>query len=117
MLRHMLKSKIHRATITGADLDYEGSLSLGPGLREAADLLPGEKVLVVNITNGARFETYIMEGGSGEVCLNGAAARLGHRGDKVIIMSYCLLEEAAARAHQPVRVLVDENNAVRRTTH
>ncbi len=113
MLRDMLKSKIHRATVTEADLNYAGSLSLCPELREAADLLVGEKILVVNIDNGQRFETYLIDGTKGQVCLNGAAARLGHVGDKVIIMSFCRMEDEIARKHQPVMVLVDEKNCIR----
>ncbi len=112
MFREMLRSKIHRATITEADLNYEGSLSLCPELRKAADMLVYEKIAVVNINNGQRFETYIIEGKKGQVCLNGAAARLGHVGDKVIIMSYCRLDDAAARKHIPIKVLVDEHNNI-----
>lgn len=110
MLREMLKSKIHRATVTEANLEYEGSLSLCPRLREAADLLLGEKVLVVNLSNGARFDTYLIEGRPGEVCLNGAAARLGHKGDKVIIMSFCRMADAEARVHRPAMIQVDGSN-------
>lgn len=112
MLRDMLKSKIHRATVTEADLNYEGSLSLCPELREAADLLLGEKILVVNIDNGLRFETYLIDGKPGQVCLNGAAARLGHVGDKVIIMSFCRMEDEMARKHKPHIVLVDSENQI-----
>ncbi len=112
MLREMLKSKIHRATITDADLNYEGSLSLCPKLRDAADLLVGEKVQIVNINNGARFVTYIMPGKPGELCLNGAAARLGQVGDKVIIMAFALFEEVEAKSLQPKVIHVDDNNAL-----
>lgn len=112
MFREMLKSKIHRATVTDANLAYEGSISLDPALRQSADLLLGEKVLVVNINTGSRLETYVMEGKPGEVCLNGAAARLGAAGDKVIVMSFCLLEDAAARAWRPIVVRVDDRNAL-----
>ena len=118
MLREMCKSKIHRATVTEANLSYEGSLTLDPLLMEAADLLAGEKVQVLNINTGGRLETYVIEGerGSATVCLNGAAARLGQVGDKVIIISYCLLPDAEARTHQPRLVHVDEHNAVRQPT-
>lgn len=112
MLREMLRSKIHRATITEADLNYEGSLSLCPELRKAADMLVYEKIAVVNINNGNRFETYIIEGKKGQICLNGAAARLGHVGDKIIIMSYCQMDDAAARKYLPIKVLVDEKNRI-----
>lgn len=112
MLREMCKSKIHRATITEANLSYAGSLTLDPLLMESADLLDGEKVQVVNLNTGSRLETYVIEGsrGSGTVCLNGAAARLGQAGDKVIIISYCLLPDAEARRHRPKVVHVDEHN-------
>ena len=110
----MCKSKIHRATITDANLQYEGSLTVDRDLMKAADLLPSEQVQVVNINNGARFETYVIEGapGKGEICLNGAAARLGHPGDKVIIISYALIENEAARSHEPIVVHVDDRNRI-----
>ena len=114
MQRFMLKSKIFRATVTDANLLYEGSLALGPELRQAADMLPGEKVLVVNCNNGERFETYVLEGKPGEVCLNGAAARLGQRGDIVIVMTFAAMEEAEARAFRPRVVHVDAQNRVTR---
>ncbi|MBD3381199.1 MAG: aspartate 1-decarboxylase [candidate division Zixibacteria bacterium] len=115
MLIKMLKSKIHRATVTQTDLEYEGSLTLDRDLIEAGGFLPHEKVHVFNIDNGARLETYIIEGkpGSGEVCLNGAAARLGHRGDKVIIVSFCLLTPEEAEGHKPTIVTVDNSNKVK----
>ncbi len=118
MFRVMCKSKIHRATITDANLQYAGSLTVDRDLMKAADLLPAEQVQVVNINNGARFETYVIEGkaGSGEICLNGAAARLGHPGDKIIIISYSLLEDMAARSHEPIVVHVDEHNRIQATT-
>lgn len=116
MLRDMLKSKIHRASVTEADLHYEGSLSVCPELLQAADLLVGEKILVVNVDNGNRFETYLMPGTKGQVCLNGAAARLGEVGDKVIIMSFCRMEDSVARKHLPIKVLVDEKNNIRSVT-
>ena len=111
----MMKSKIHRATVTGADLHYEGSIAIDSTLIEAAGFLPGEAVHVWNINNGERLETYVIPAapGSGEIRLNGAAARLVAPGDLVIILSFCWLEEAAARQHQGKVVLVDEHNRVR----
>lgn len=114
MLRFMLRAKIHGATITDANLYYEGSLTLDRDLMDAAGLAPYEWVLVANVSTGARFETYIIEGerGSGEVCLNGAAARLGAVGDRVIIICYALYESDEARTHEPIVVHVDANNRV-----
>lgn len=112
MLRSILHGKIYRATVTETALDYEGSIALDPALIESADFLPGEKVLVVNVNNGARFETYVMVGKPGQVSLNGAAARLGMVGDKVIIMSFCLLDEEEARRYKPRIVHVDEQNDI-----
>ena len=112
MFRTMMKSKIHRATVTQADIDYVGSITIDSDLMKAADLLPYEKVHVVDIDNGARLETYVIEGepGSGVVCVNGAAARLIHTGDKVIVMSYAQLSDDEARSLKPTIVLVDERN-------
>jgi aspartate 1-decarboxylase len=112
MSRFMLKSKIHRARITAADLNYEGSLSLDPELMLAADVLPFEQVAVVNINTGGRFETYAIEGETGEVKLNGAAARLGQPGDLVIVMSYQTMTDADARAWHPRIVHVDADNRI-----
>lgn len=114
MQRTMLKSKIHRATVTQADLHYVGSLTVDAGLMEAADLLPGEQVHVVDINNGARLETYVIEGprGSGIIGINGAAARLVQPGDLVIIISYASLDDAEARAFVPRVVHVDAGNRV-----
>jgi len=106
----MLKSKIHRATVTGADLDYEGSISISLSLIEAAGLLPWERVDVYDVSNGQRFSTYVILGKEGEICLNGAAARLVQRGDLVIIASYCDVDAAEAKAHKPRVVLVDGAN-------
>jgi aspartate 1-decarboxylase len=110
----MLKSKIHRATVTQADLHYVGSLTVDADLMEAADLLPGEQVHVVDIDNGARLETYVIEGprGSGVIGINGAAARLVHPGDLVIVISYASLEDAEARAFAPRVVHVGADNRV-----
>src|SRR3954469_6545971 len=101
MRRRMLKSKIHRATVTGADLNYVGSISLDPALMLLADIREHEQVAVLDIDNGARFETYAIVGEPGEVCLNGAAARLVHTGDKVIVITYGDYEDAEASRHQP----------------
>lgn len=103
MFRMMMKSKLHRATVTEANLNYIGSITIDKDLMENADILPNEKVQVVNNNNGARFETYVIEGPrkSGVICLNGAAARLVQPGDKVIIISYALLEDKEARSYRP----------------
>lgn len=110
----MFKSKIHRATVTQADLHYVGSVTIDADLLDAADLLPGELVHIVDITNGARLETYTIEGerGSGVIGINGAAAHLVHPGDRVIIISYAQVEDAEARALRPRVVHVDEDNRV-----
>ena len=117
MQRTILKSKIHRATITDADLNYEGSLTIDPVLMENADILHYEKVEVVNINNGQRFSTYAIEGvpDSGDICLNGAAARLGNPGDLIIILTYTNLPDEEINHHQPIVVLVDEENKVKST--
>lgn len=114
MFRQMLKSKIHRATVTDANLEYEGSITIDKKLMEMADILPYEKVHVVDLSNGTRLETYAIEAdaGSATICLNGAAARLVHKGDKVIIMSYASVKETAAQKMQPKIVLVDEENKI-----
>jgi aspartate 1-decarboxylase len=114
MQRHMLKSKIHRATVTACNLNYVGSITLDADLMRSADLLPGELVHVLDIDNGSRFETYVIEGqaGSGEVCLNGAAARLVHNGDRVIVVSYGVYDESELESHVPRVVHVDEGNAI-----
>jgi aspartate 1-decarboxylase len=106
----MMKSKIHRATVTGAELDYVGSISLDPELMRLADIREFEQVAVLDIDNGARFETYSIVGAPGEVCLNGAAARLVHRGDKVIVLTYADYEEAELDEFSPVVVFVDQTN-------
>ena len=110
MHRIMMKSKIHRATITGADLAYVGSITLDPRLMELADIVEHEQVHVLDIDNGARFETYVIRGGPGDVVINGAAARLVHTGDKVIVISYAHYDEAELEAYEPLVVLVDEEN-------
>ncbi|RMF35838.1 MAG: aspartate 1-decarboxylase [Chlorobiota bacterium] len=119
MRRIMFKSKIHRATITEANLHYEGSLTLDSLLMEAADMLPYEQVSVLNINNGERFETYVIPGerGSGVVCLNGAAARKGQVGDRVIILTYAEMTDEEAHRHRPTVVLVDDANAIVDISH
>jgi aspartate 1-decarboxylase len=115
MLRTMLKSKIHRATVTEANLDYEGSVTIDAELMRAADLVPFEQVDLYDCTNGHRLHTYVIEGepGSGEICVNGAAAHLVKPHDVVIIASYVQVEDAAARGWQPKRVFVDGRNRPR----
>lgn len=114
MYRYMLKSKIHRAVVTDADLNYVGSITIDPILMEAADILPNEKVAVVNNNNGARFETYVIEGerGSGTICLNGAAARLVQKGDIIIILTYAVVDDKECRDYKPKLVYVNEKNQI-----
>ncbi len=114
MQRTLLKSKIHRATVTDANLNYQGSVTIDTLLMEAADLLHFERVEVYNVTNGERFATYAIPGrrGSGEICLNGAAAHKAKPGDLVILASYAAYENEAARAHKPSLVFVDEANRI-----
>ncbi|MCS7254760.1 MAG: aspartate 1-decarboxylase [Armatimonadota bacterium] len=114
MMRVMLKSKIHCATVTDTNLDYEGSLTIDAALMEAAGLIANEQVDVLNLNNGERFTTYVIEGGrgSGDICVNGAAARLVHRGDKVIILSYALVNEEELEGHRVRVVFVDERNKI-----
>ena len=109
----MMKSKIHRATVTGADLAYEGSISIDPVLFRAAGLLRNEQVDVLNCNNGARFTTYVLEGGPGEVTVNGAAARMVQRGDVVIVVAYGQMDAADAAGFEPKVVFVDADNAPR----
>lgn len=112
LLREMAKSKIHRATVTQAELHYEGSITIDAALMKSADILPGERIQVVNIANGARFETYAIEGpaDSGVICVNGAAARLVQPGDLVILITYCQLPDEQARKHKLQVVFVDGQN-------
>ncbi|MHB8769771.1 MAG: aspartate 1-decarboxylase [Syntrophales bacterium] len=119
MQRFMLKSKLHRAVVTDADLNYEGSISIDEGLLEAARIVPYEKVDVYNISNGERFSTYAISGkrDSGIVCLNGAAARKASRGDLVIIASYVALDEGEVQGWSPTCVLLDAANRIKRGAH
>jgi aspartate 1-decarboxylase len=110
MRRRMLNGKIHRARVTDADLNYVGSISIDPVLMKAADILSNEQVTVLNLMNGARFETYAIEGTDGQICLNGAAARLVQVGDLVIVMTYVDVDEDGINAHQPRVIFVDDEN-------
>ena len=114
MRRTMLKSKVHRATVTGSDLNYVGSITMDSHLLEAADIREHELVHVLDIDNGNRFETYTIAGapGSGQVCVNGAAARLVHSGDKVIVVSYAEYDEAELGSYEPIVVHVDASNSI-----
>lgn len=114
MFRTMMKSKLHRATVTEANLNYVGSITIDAALMRTADILENERVQVVNINNGARLETYVITGepGSGVICLNGAAARLVQPGDKVIIISYAVMNEEEARAYQPIVAILGEQNQI-----
>jgi len=114
--RTLMKSKLHRATVTMADLDYVGSITIDRDLMDAADLLPHERVQVLDVTNGARLETYVLEGerGSGVIGINGAAAHLVHPGDLVLIVSYADLEDVEARTWRPTVVLLDADNRIDR---
>jgi aspartate 1-decarboxylase len=113
----MLKSKIHRAHITGVNLDYEGSIAIDRQLLRSADILPYEKVEVLDLHNGARFQTYAIEGGDGEVIVNGAAARLVAKGDTIIILSYIAIPEEEVRQFKPKLVFVDAHNRILESIH
>lgn len=115
-LRTFLQAKLHRAVITGAEIDYEGSVAICPDLIRAAGFLPNERVDIYNVDNGERFSTYVITGGKGEICLNGAAAHKGTPGQKVIIAAYVHLTPEEATSHEPVVVLVGENNRIIRKT-
>lgn len=118
MMLHMLKGKIHRATVVQAELDYVGSITVDQDLLDAAGILEYEKVQIVDVNNGSRFETYTISGerGSGMICLNGAAARCVSTGDKVIIMCYAELSTEEAKTHKPQVVFVDDDNRIERVT-
>ena len=114
MMIQVLKSKIHRVKVTESNLHYIGSVTIDEDLMDAANLIENEKVQIVNNNNGERLETYVIRGerGSGMICLNGAAARFFHQGDKVIVMAYCLIENSKAPVHKPKIALIDSNNKV-----
>ncbi|TWT28335.1 aspartate 1-decarboxylase [Planomicrobium sp. CPCC 101110] len=119
MLRMMLNAKLHRATVTQADLNYVGSITIDQDLLDAAGMLPNEKVHVVNNNNGARFETYIIAGerGSGVICVNGAAARLVQKGDIVIVLTYGYVMDENAPSHKPTVAIMNEDNTIREIIH
>ena len=119
MLLTLFKAKLHRATVTQADLNYVGSVTVDRELLEKSGILPGEKVQIVNINNGERFETYTIEGeaGSGVICLNGAAARLVQVGDKVIIIAYAMMDENEAKTFKPNVLVLDEQNKIKQIKH
>lgn len=114
MLRQLLKSKIHRATVTDANINYEGSVTIDVDLMDAADILMNEKVLIANLNNGSRVESYAIPGkrGAGDICLNGGAAKHGQKGDCLIIMSFCVLDPEEVKTHSPKIVRVDKNNKI-----
>lgn len=114
MKLHMLKSKIHRATVTEADLNYVGSITIDEELMEQSNILEYEKVQIVDIDNGSRFETYVIKGGrnSGIICLNGAAARCVQKNDKIIIMAYCEIDQSEVSTHQPNIVFLNDQNEI-----
>jgi len=113
MMRIMLRAKLHRLTVTETNINYEGSITIDKGLLKASGILTGERVQVVNVNNGARFETYAIEGEKGEVCLNGAAARLAVAGDKIIVIVYALVNDNEAASLKPTVVHVDERNRIK----
>lgn len=119
MFFNMFKGKLHRATVTQADINYVGSITIDSALMEKSGILPGEKVQIVNLNNGERFETYTIKGepDSGIICINGAAARLVQVGDKVIIIAYALMDENEAKTFQPNVLVLDEKNRVVRVKH
>ena len=116
MQRFMLKSKLHRVTVTNANLNYEGSITIDEALMQKADLMPSEKVDIYNVSNGERFSTYVIKGkkGSGVICLNGAAARKASKGDVIIVASYVMVDDKTAKKWTPKCVYVDEKNRVKR---
>lgn len=118
MLLNMMRAKIHRATVTDANLDYEGSVTIDTALLEASGILPHEAVDILDVTNGARITTYTLAGpaGSGMVCINGAAAHLVKKGDLVILVAYAHMDPLEARSYQPTVVLVDEKNRIRKVS-
>lgn len=114
MQRILMRAKLHRLTVTEANINYEGSITIDKKLLQAVDVMQGEKVTVVNLNSAARFETYAMEGKVGEVCLNGGAARLGTPGDKIIVICYGMFNEQEAKGFKPKIVLVGDNNLIKK---
>ncbi|MFC1559472.1 aspartate 1-decarboxylase [Candidatus Margulisiibacteriota bacterium] len=114
MDRILMRSKLHRLTVTETNIDYEGSITIDKKLLAAADIVVGEKVQIINISNALRFETYAIEGKSGEACLNGGAARLAAPGDKIIVISYGIFSDSETKTYKPKVILVDGNNALKK---
>lgn len=117
MLKKILSAKLHRVKVTGTACDYEGSITIGQDALEASGIKPFESVLVANTNNGERFETYVMQGKSGEIIVNGAAARLAAVGDKLIILSFVWLDEDKYKEHKPIAVLFDNDNKIKKVLH
>jgi len=114
MIKKILNAKLHRVKVTGTACDYEGSITIGKDALEASDIKPYESVLVANANNGQRFETYVMEGKSGEIIVNGAAARLASVGDRLIILSFAWIEEKDYQNHTPIAILFDDDNKIKK---
>ena len=114
MQRIIMRSKLHRLTVTEANIDYEGSITIDKELLQAADIIPGERVQIVNLNNGLRFETYAIEGGPGEVCLNGGAARLTTVGDKILVITYGIIDDSEINKVKPKVILVGDSNKIKR---
>lgn len=115
MIKKILNAKLHRVKVTGTACDYEGSITIGKDALEASGIKPFESVLVANTNNGERFETYVMEGRSGEIIVNGAAARLAAMGDKLIVLSFVWIEDSSYYDHAPMAILFDEDNKIKKT--
>lgn len=114
MLRPFLRVKLHRATVTDANLEYEGSITIDSALLKEAGIQPYEQVAISNLNNGERFDTYVIPGKKGEMCLNGPTARKGQPGDKIIIFAYCWLDESEAKGHKPKIIRLDDKNRVKK---
>ena len=114
MLRPFLRVKLHRATVTDANLEYEGSIEIDPALLKEAGIVPYEQVAISNLNNGERFDTYVIPGKKGEMCLNGPTARKGQPGDKIIIFAYCMLDESEIKNHKPRIIKLDDKNRIKK---
>jgi aspartate 1-decarboxylase len=114
MLRPFLRVKLHRATVTDANLEYEGSIEIDPDILKEAGIVPYEQVAISNLNNGERFDTYVIPGKKGEMCLNGPTARKGQPGDKIIIFAYCMLEESEIKDHKPLILKLDDKNRIKK---